>query len=242
MDDRKEIKLVPTVKRKFAKGEGFAQNGDAWLHPEVAEEEDFDRNVQQIVDLLTAKQDLINVENFYANSNTKRRNLMHYFNQLFWNKPENMFIGEAPGKDGCVRTGIPFTSERLINRGQFQKHLPGASFIVDGDRAERSATVIWGSVEILSSPSIMWNVFPLHPFDEYGKNRTPKREELEWGMTILPLVINLFPGIKVVTVGKKAESACRELQIKTIGHLNHPRRADIFRKQFDDLFSKRADD
>ncbi|MCZ8517812.1 hypothetical protein O9H85_37130 [Paenibacillus filicis] len=62
---------------------------------------------------------------------------------------------------------------------------------------------------------------------------------MEWGMTTLQVVIDLFPGIKVISVGKKAKSACRKLRIKTIGHLNHPRRADIFRKQFDDLFNKR---
>lgn len=79
---------------------------------------------------------------------------------------------------------------------------------------------------------------PLHPYDEEGKNRTPEPDEIEWGMTILPLVIDLFPGIRVVSVGREAEGACRRLNIKTFGHLNHPRRADIFRKQFDDLFPK----
>lgn len=239
MDERKVIEVVPTVKRNIVKGEGYYESGDARLHPEVDEEAEFDRKVREIVDLLVSKRDFPSVGNFYAESDTKRRNLMHYFNMLFWNKPEHLFIGEAPGRDGCVRTGIPFTSERLIRRGQFAKHLTGARFVVKGGQPERSATVIWGSVETLSRPSAMWNVFPLHPFDEHGKKRTPEPEELEWGMTILPLVVDLFPVIKVVSVGKKSNSACRKLRIKTIGHLNHPRRTDIFRKQFDDLFPKR---
>ncbi|MGG3510116.1 hypothetical protein ABES58_32190 [Paenibacillus lautus] len=62
---------------------------------------------------------------------------------------------------------------------------------------------------------------------------------MDWGIAILQLVVDLFPGMKVVSVGKKAKSACRKLRIKTIGHLNHPRRADIFREQFDFLFPKR---
>ncbi|GMX61185.1 hypothetical protein Elgi_74870 [Paenibacillus elgii] len=74
--------------------------------------------------------------------------------------------------------------------------------------------------------------------NQVSDNRTPEPDEIKWGMTILPLVLDLFPGIKVVTVGKKAKSACRKLEIHTIGHLNHPRRADIFRTQFDDLFPK----
>jgi uracil-DNA glycosylase len=57
----------------------------------------------------------------------KQLNLTNYFNMLFWNNPEYLFIGEAPGKDGCVLTGVTFSSER-------------------------SAIVIWGSVETLSCP------------------------------------------------------------------------------------------
>lgn len=43
-------------------------------------------------------------------------------------------------------------------------------------------------------------MFPLHPFDENGNNRTPALEELEWGMTILQRVVDLFPSITVVSV------------------------------------------
>ncbi|OME84935.1 hypothetical protein BK123_33590 [Paenibacillus lautus] len=115
-------------------------------------------------------------------------------------------------------------------------------FVVQGHQSERSATVIWGSVETLSCSSVMWNAFPLHPFEGQGKNRTSKREDLDWGITILQLVIDLFPGMKVVSVGKKAKSSCRKLRIKTIAHLNHPHRADIFREQFDFLFPNRYGD
>ncbi|WP_186320370.1 uracil-DNA glycosylase [Paenibacillus sp. Y412MC10] len=238
MGGNKVIKAIPTVERRMVRGEGYSEDGDAWLHPEVEEEAAFDQKARKIVDKIAAKLDFQNVSNFYADSEMKHRNLLHYFNMLFWHKPEHMFIGEAPGKDGCVRTGIPFTSERLIRRGQFKKHMPHVRFVVEGNQTERSATVIWKSIETLANPSLMWNVFPLHPCDEIGKNRTPRREELEWGKTVLPLVVDLFPGIKVVSVGEKARSACRELGIVTIGHLNHPRRADIFRKQFESLFPK----
>lgn len=186
--------------------------------------------------MIACKRDFKNVGNFYADSKMRYRNLLHYFNMLFWHKPEHIFIGEAPGKDGCVCTGIPFTSERLIRRGQFKDYMPGSCFVVEENQTERSATVIWGSVETLGSPSLMWNVFPLHPLNENGKNRTPTPEELDWGIKILQLVVDLFPDLKVISVGNKARTACKKLGIFIIGHLNHPRRADIFRKQFADLF------
>lgn len=47
----------------------------------------------------------------------KQLNLIKYFRALFWVKPEWILIGEAPGVHGCVKTGIPFTSERLIQKG-----------------------------------------------------------------------------------------------------------------------------
>lgn len=239
MEERKGNEVIPTVNRRKVIGEGYSENGDSWLHPEVEEEMVFDKKVLAIVKKLVAKQDFPDVGNFYAESEAKQLNLIKYFNALFWNKPDYMFIGEAPGLDGCVKTGIPFTSEKLIRLGQLKRYLPGTRFVIEGDQTERSATVIWGSIGTLPKPSVMWNVFPLHPQDESKKNRTPFPEEIEWGMTILPSVVELFPGVKVISVGKKARSACRKLHINTVGHINHPRRADIFRKQFESLIPKK---
>ncbi|WP_151736721.1 uracil-DNA glycosylase [Paenibacillus tengchongensis] len=216
--------------------EGYSQKGDAWLHPVVEEESIFTSKAQKILDLIVSQQVCPNLGNFYAESNVKRLNLMHYFNLLFWNKPEVLLIGEAPGKDGCAITGIPFTSERVIRQGGLKKHFPTAQFILDGNQWERSAHFFWECVAGLHRPVVAWNVVPLHPLNDNGDNRTPEQDEIEWGMTLLPLVIDLFPGIKVVSVGKNAKSACRKLKINTIGHLNHPRRADLFQKQFGDLF------
>jgi uracil-DNA glycosylase len=236
MDERKIIEVISTVQRRIVKGEGYSENGDAWLHPEVDEEADFDRKAREIVDLLVAKRDFPNVGNFYAESDIKRSNLVKYFNALFWLKPEWMLIGEAPGIHGCVKTGIPFTSERLIREGHLEQHFPTTRFVVEGNKAEASATVVWGSVSRLSMPPVMWNAFPLHPQDGNGGNRTPSTAELEWGREALQTVLSLFPGVQIVTVGRKAEAACRRLCVKSVGHLNHPsRQANIFREQFDTL-------
>ncbi|MBY3618599.1 uracil-DNA glycosylase [Acinetobacter sp. CUI P1] len=148
-----------------------------------------------------------------------------------------MLIGEAPGVHGCVKTGIPFTSERLIREGKLDRYFTGTHFVVDGDKAEASASVIWGVVVRLSIPPVMWNAFPLHPKDENGGNRTPSSAELDWGLEVLETVLSLFPDVRVVTVGRKAEAACGKLGMKTDGHLNHPsRQVNIFRAQFENLF------
>lgn len=202
----------------------------------VNEEEVFERKVWALVDRLISKQDFPNVGNFYAESEMKQLNLIRYFRALFWLKPAWMLIGEAPGVHGCVKTGIPFTSERLIRKGKLGRHFVGTCFGVNGDKAEASSTVVWGSLLRLSTPPVMWNAFPLHPQNESGGNRTPSSAELHWGLETLETVLSLFSDVRVVTVGRKAEVACRKLSVKTAGHLNHPsRHANIFREQFENL-------
>src|SRR4051794_29371442 len=113
MLERKVIKVIPTVQRKIFKGEGYSEDGDASFHPEVDEEEVFDQKARTLVKRLATKRDFLDAGNFYADSDMKQLNLIRYFNALFWLKPEWMFVGEAPGIHGCVKTGIPFTSEKL---------------------------------------------------------------------------------------------------------------------------------
>lgn len=238
MAGRKAIELI--INRKIVRGERDSEEGDAWLHPEVAEEEYFDSKVRELVDFLD-KQDLPNVGNFYANSEMRRLNLVRYFKALFWIKPDWMFIGEAPGIHGCVKTGIPFTSERLIQRGHLDRYFPGTRFAAEGNKAEGSATVVWGSVGRLSKPPVMWNAFPLHPKNKDGGNRPPTSAELEWGVLALSIVLELFPNVKIISVGQKAEKACKKLGVRTSGHLIHPSfHAKYFREQFEALFFKRT--
>ncbi|MGG0940494.1 uracil-DNA glycosylase [Brevibacillus centrosporus] len=227
----------PKKRQVRTKGEGYSLNGDSWLHPEVEEEAFFEQKIQAILDKLLTKRDFLNVVNFYAESDAKQLNLIQYFRALFWLKPDVLMIGEATGLDGCVRTGIPFTSERIIRSGRLASKIPGARFAIEGDRSERSATVIWGAIETLPKLPAMWNVFPLHPRDENGRNRTPLDAEIEWGKPILSAVVDLFPCARIVTVGNTAKEACLRLGLATTGHLIHPRRADLFRTQFSELLS-----
>ncbi|WP_018751821.1 uracil-DNA glycosylase [Paenibacillus sanguinis] len=238
--ENKPIILRPTVKRVIQKGEGHSSDGDdSWLHPEVTEEGQFQEKVRNIINQLILKQGLPNVNNFYADSEHKQRNLMKYLNELFWVKPTVMFIGEAPGIKGCFHTGIPFTSERLIKTGLVERHFNTVQFEVSDNTYERSAGFIWECIALMPKPPVLWNVFPLHPYkiiEEKLENRAPNRAEKEWGKTILNEVLSLFPGIKVVTVGNHAREACFHLEVETAGHLIHPsRQVSRFRNQFNML-------
>lgn len=238
--ENKPIIVRPTVKRVIQKGEGYSPDGDdSWLHPEVVEEGKFQEAVHGIIQRLLLKNDFPEVNNFYADSEYKQRNLRKYFNALFWIKPKVMFIGEAPGIKGCFHTGIPFTSERLIQTGVVYHYLKGPRFEVRGNTYERSSGFIWEFVALMPRPPVLWNIFPLHPYkivDGKIDNRAPNRDEKEWGKIILNEVRNLFPGIKVVTIGNHAKEACLQLKVETSGHLIHPsRRVNRFRDQFNAL-------
>lgn len=238
MDERKVVNIIPTVKRKIVKGEGYSKTGDAWMHPELDGEEDINSRVNELVDWL-ARQDLPNVGNFYADSSMRRQNLINYFKVIYWMNPEWMFIGEAPGIHGCVKTGIPFTSERLIQDGTLMRYFRGTPFKAEGNKAEGSATVIWQAVHRLSAPPVMWNAFPLHPKNSKGGNRTPTAAELKWGSFALAIVLDLFPRVKIITIGNKAANACKTIGAKTSGHLIHPAyHTNEFREQFDAFFKR----
>ncbi|AIQ39917.1 uracil-DNA glycosylase [Paenibacillus sp. FSL R5-0912] len=211
-------------------------NGDdSWLHPEVSVEEKFTHIVQEIIRLIVDKQDFPSVNNIYADSMDRQANLTKYFEALYGINPKIIFIGEAPGVHGCSLTGIPFTSERILRQGRLERHFPGTNFHVEGNSYEGSANYFWEIIDLMVSPPILWNVFPLHPFKmENGvmKNRTPKIAEKKWGHTILQLIIELFPNIRIVSVGNSAKDTCLKLSIDTADHIIHPAyHAKEFREQ-----------
>ena len=53
----------------------------------------------------------------------------------------------------------------------------------------------------------------------------PLSYEKEWGKFILIQLLELFPNIKIYTIGRHAQKALKEMQIKTEGHMTHPRLA-----------------
>lgn len=237
-NEQQVIRFKRNVDLRIDSKKGYSPHEDDQLHPEVLEEEIFEKRLQTLIQHLVSKNNFKKVGNFYVDSPIKQENLMKYFRALFSLKPEWMLLGEAPGIHGCVKTGIPFTSQRLIMDGSLNKHFPNTQFIADGNKAEGSSTVIWGSINSLPKPPVLWNAFPLHPKNEVGGNRTPTREELNWGMEILKQVLFIFPDVKIVTVGRKAEGICKSLNLHTSGHVTHPAmKANIFREQFKACFS-----
>lgn len=138
-------------------------------------------------------------------------NLKLYFSQLFPLKPTVLLVGEAPGYRGAWRTGVNFTSEKIMmgpkdRFGLYGGAEAGYQLIEDGDKlwGEASSTVVQKVFQELPKPPLVWPAFPLHPHkpgDELS-NRTPTPAELKRdGAPQLKQLIELFQPAHIAAVG-----------------------------------------
>lgn len=151
-----------------------------------------------------------------------RENLLRYLNRMRKLSPEVVLVGEAPGKEGCAVTGIPFTSEfQLVTEPFFE----GGNYAVvneDEPKKERTATAFWDILNQAGSYPLLWNIYPFHPFDPATrKNRCPNKQEIELGKAVLEKLLIIFNIKKIYGVGRKAADALREHPLFG-GYVRHP--------------------
>ena len=142
-------------------------------------------------------------------------------------KARYLFVGEAPGYQGCKVTGIPFTSERLILEGEIPRVNTDLERLTSRSRpwSEPSATIVWGTLNKLgiAEESILWNAFPWHPHlpQQHHSNRTPTIAERTIGLPILKKLLQLYPKGQVFAIGRNAEWSLQQIGHPGI-HLRHP--------------------
>lgn len=143
--------------------------------------------------------------------------------------PDLLLIGEAPGYNGARRTGVPFTSERLLLAGLSPLGQFGAErgFMVtdeDGRRTgEQTATIVYRELSALGLFAAGWNAYPLHPHrrGDDQSNRAPRAGELALGRPFLARFLALFPGVPVLAMGNVAHGALTALGVPHT-RLRHP--------------------
>lgn len=148
------------------------------------------------------------VFNFYVNP-LPRSNLEIYFKYLEENPPKYALIGEAPGYKGCALTGIPFTSEYIIQTSKNAFFINNKNDLkLEGSQKENTAKYIWEFFPDNDVP-LLWNAFPYHPHNTGNResNRKPNLEEIKEGTEILEFLLKKFRPTHIIAVGNSARNA-----------------------------------
>jgi len=162
------------------------------------------------------------------NNHVTSNNLKLYLEYIYKRKPKYLFVGEAPGYNGCRITGIPFTSEYILTQ-KFNNSLFGKGNgyqIINKNRPkkESTATIIWETFDKEEIIPCFWNAFPFHPFKngDFNSNRKPKKNELDIGKKYLEDLIKILKIKKenIIAIGDISYSVITEFfsQCKKIRH------------------------
>lgn len=142
--------------------------------------------------------------------------------------PDLILCGEAPGYQGCVRSGIAFTSERLLIEGAIPRvtKVEGRLTARRLPFSEPSATIVWKTLYKLGleEKTVLWNAVQLHPYKAGNRlsNRTPTPAEVALGAPALRLLAEAFPNARFVAIGRKAEGLLTDMGIKVLRSVRHP--------------------
>lgn len=102
-----------------------------------------------------------------------------------------LFIGEAPGRLGGERTGVPF----------------------DGDRTGRNFDLLLAAAGLPREDVFITNAILCNPRDDRGRNRSPARGEIAACRTFLARQITVVAAPIVVTLGAVALAALNAVAI-----------------------------
>lgn len=154
----------------------------------------------------------------------RRRNLMHCLDMAIAAHIDTIWIARDLGYRGGRRTGVPLTDE---------VHLRQAAELMGGivlDRAtrgpmvaERTAAIVWSILTRIGEPAVLWNIFPLHPYEANDpfSNRCHTRAEREATWPLLAALMVMIKPRRIVAIGRDAGMALNGLDI-TVEIVRHP--------------------
>ncbi len=165
----------------------------------------------------------------------RRKNLTEYLTTILKTKPTVMLVGEAPGYRGTRRTGVPFSSEKIVlSHPFFTSRKTFAIENVDAPIAESSASIVWKTMDELGFYPVIWASFPFHPHEpgDTESNRAPTKDELLLGQSFLTELMEIFGITDVIAIGRAAEKTLGMLDIIPSSQIRHPSHggANLFRE------------
>jgi hypothetical protein len=154
----------------------------------------------------------------------RRKNLELVLNAAIERKVDSIWIARDLGYRGGRRTGLALTDEaHLADHSTLYGDLPLVRATKGPALAERTATIIWQTLNRIQRPVFLWNVFPLHPHEqgEPQSNRCHTRSERNACRPLLSWLLEVLHPRVVVAVGRDAQLALTDLGIEA-SQVRHP--------------------
>lgn len=154
----------------------------------------------------------------------RKHNLVRVLDAALSARVDTIWIARDLGYRGGRRTGVPLTDEIHLDRagvllGGIALHRATRGPIV----AERTAAIVWSMLARIGEPSVLWNVFPLHPHEEGDpfSNRCHTRTEREAAWPLLTALIAMIGPRRIVAIGRDAGMALAGIDIP-VRMVRHP--------------------
>jgi len=171
--------------------------------------------IDNLVDRLAGERVSEYCENPYY-TEFKKSNLKKYLNKVYHTQPDTILIGEALGYKGCGKTGIPFTSECILNS-------EWEGFEVEGVGNALTCTIVWEILKVYAFTPLVWNIYPFRPFrkGEFVTNRPPNFKEVQVGLEYLDELLDIFHVSNILAVGKVSYAALSKVY-RDVTYIRHP--------------------
>ncbi|WP_137133098.1 uracil-DNA glycosylase [Rhizobium sp. FY34] len=154
----------------------------------------------------------------------RRTNLKLVLDAAIEGKVDSIWIARDLGYRGGRRTGLALTDEaHLTDHSVLYGDLPLVRATKGPALAERTASVIWQTLNRIQRPVFLWNVFPLHPHEpgDPQSNRCHTRSERNACRPLLTWLLEALNPRVVVAVGRDAQLALADLGIDAM-QVRHP--------------------
>jgi uracil-DNA glycosylase len=138
---------------------------------------------------------------------------------------DSLWLGRDLGFRGGRRTGLALTDDVRIAAHAARWDIRVDRATVGPLVAERTAAVVWRTIEQVPKSIFLWNVFPFHPYDPQDPftNRAHNRSERTTGEELLSELITLISPRRLVALGKDAAAAALRLAgTREVAVVRHP--------------------
>lgn len=153
----------------------------------------------------------------------RQENLLKFlYDRLF---AEVIFVGEAPGYNGCRFSGVPFYDEyRLSLLSSDYKQ----SSISKNLKKERTSSIVYNNFNLWKNNLywVAWNIFPFHPYKNGYKtrNRHPDSFEIIETIELLYSFLQIYKNSKIYAIGRISEYYINNIykHNKKVEYIPHP--------------------